>query len=193
MGFQVGQALYQSLGLPLPNAPAKTPFPILIYVSSFSISTSDVIESTELNYPPGRQHRNGHSSNPICKTVRKVPPHPPPTTPQLTSNPQLRSPSPNNLLPPQHHPLPQLGRRQSLRLQLPHLRRRHPRLHIQQAAPRPGYHSRELQPDHLLRSAVLGYRDDGKCLFVAVAGAGAAQSRCEEFAYHGVHGAWRGV
>jgi NADPH:quinone reductase-like Zn-dependent oxidoreductase len=30
----LGQALYQSLGLPLPSEPAKVPFPVLIYGGS---------------------------------------------------------------------------------------------------------------------------------------------------------------
>ena len=35
----VGQALYQSLGLPLPTEPAEKPFPILIYGGSTATGT----------------------------------------------------------------------------------------------------------------------------------------------------------
>lgn len=37
--FTVGQALYQSLGLPLPTEAAKEPFPVLIYGGSTATGT----------------------------------------------------------------------------------------------------------------------------------------------------------
>lgn len=37
--FTVGQALYQSLGLPLPTEPAKESFPVLIYGGSTATGT----------------------------------------------------------------------------------------------------------------------------------------------------------
>lgn len=71
----IGQGLYQSLELPMPDQPAKEPFPVLIYGARYSILLSWSNFLVVLRLTSMKQHRNRPLCSPVGEAVSfSIPP-----------------------------------------------------------------------------------------------------------------------